>query len=112
EAFVEQGIVARELAFIKNYLVRSHAFEIDTAPKRLGHVLETDLLDLAADYHSGYVEHVKGVSLEAANAGAKERISHSDLVVVVVGTASEMLEKVKEAIPNLAAHDVVRFDAD
>jgi zinc protease len=34
--FVEKGISQRELAFIKNFLVRSHAFEVDTAPKRLG----------------------------------------------------------------------------
>jgi zinc protease len=112
EKLVDDGITARELAFIKNYLVRSHAFEIDTAPKRLGHALEVDLLDLPADYHAQYVEHVRNVELDAANAALKQRLSKDDLFVIVVGTASELLDKVTAAIPRLAEHKVVPHDAD
>ncbi len=112
EEFVEKGVTARELAFIKNYMVRSHAFEIDTAPKRLGQALETELLALPDGYHSRYVELVKAVEIEAANEAVRTRITPNDLVVVVVGTAGELLEKVRAAIPNLTAHDVVPFDAD
>jgi zinc protease len=112
EAFVDAGVTPRELAFIKNYLVRSHAFEVDTAPKRLGQALETDLLDLPDGYHARYVDHVKAVEVGAANASVKERISKEDLVVVVVGTASEMLDQVKNAIPRLARDEVVPFDRD
>lgn len=112
EQFTESGITARELSFIKNYLVRSHAFEIDTAPKRLGEALENDLLELPADYHSGYLERVKAVGLAEANAAVKRRLSTEDLVVVVVGTASELLEQVKDAIPRLASHEVVPFDRE
>jgi zinc protease len=109
---VEEGITARELAFIKNFLVRSHAFEVDTAPKRLGHALETELLALPDDYHSRYLEHVRAVELDAANAALKERLTPNDLVVIVVGTASDLIEKLKEAIPGLASHEVVPFDVD
>jgi zinc protease len=112
EEFVNEGVTARELTFIKNYLVRSHAFEVDTAPKRLGQALETDLLDLPDGYHARYVDNVRAVEVDASNAAIKERISKDDLVVVVVGTASEMLEKVKDAIPNLAEHKVVPFETD
>ena len=95
------GITPRELAFIKNYLVRSHAFEIDTAPKRLGQALEAELLDLPADYHTGYLDHVRAVTLESANAAVRERLTPKDLVVIVVGTASEILDEVTTAIPGL-----------
>jgi len=112
EDFTKDGITPRELAFIKNYLIRSHAFEIDTAPKRLGQVLEVDLLDLPADYHTHYLDHVRNVTLESANAAIAQRLSAENLVVVVVGTASEILEPVLKAIPNLVAHMVQPFDRD
>jgi zinc protease len=112
ESFIKDGITPRELAFIKNYLVRSHCFEIDTAPKRLGQTLEVDLLDLPADYHTGYLDHVRNVTLESANAAVRERLSAENLVVIVVGTASEILEPVQKAIPNLVDHTVIPFDRD
>lgn len=110
--FVEKGVTQKELGFIKNYLVRSHAFEVDTAPKRLGQALETELLGLPGDYHSAYVEHVKGATLEHANAAIKERLTAKDFVAVVVGTASETLDKVKASIPDLGEVEVVPFDRD
>ena len=112
EDFTKDGITARELAFIKNYLIRSHAFEIDTAPKRLGQVLEQELLDLPADYHTKYLEHVHAVTLESANAAVQKRLTAKDLVIVVVGTASEILDKVQKAIPDLVEHVVIPFDHD
>jgi len=112
EDFAKDGITPRELAFIKNYLIRSHAFEIDTAPKRLGQALEVELLDLPADYHTGYLDHVRAVTLETANTAVRERLSAENLVVVVVGTASEILESVLKAIPNLVDHSVQPFDRD
>ncbi len=112
EDFTKDGITPRELAFIKNYLIRSHAFEIDTAPKRLGQALEVELLDLPADYHTGYLDHVRAVTLESANAAVQSRLSADNLVVVVVGTASEILEPVLKAIPNLVDHSVQPFDRD
>lgn len=112
EDFVEKGIKKSELSFIKNYLVRSYAFEVDTAPKRLGQAIETELLELPADYHSKYVDHVKDVTLERAVEAPKTRLSTKDLVIIVVGTASETLEAVKAKIPNLASTDVVPFDGD
>ncbi len=112
EDFVEKGITKRELGFIKNYLVRSYAFEVDTAPKRLGQAIETELLDLPGDYHTRYVDHVRDVTLESANAAAASRLSAKDIVVIVVGTASDTLDAVQKKIPDLASTDVVPFDAD
>lgn len=112
EAFTNDGITKRELSFITNYLVRSHAFEIDTAPKRLGQALEVELLDLPGDYHSAYLDHIRAVTLEGANEAVKARLFPKDIVIVVVGTASEMLDKVKASIPDLASHDVIPFDRD
>ncbi|HWL86247.1 MAG TPA: pitrilysin family protein [Polyangiaceae bacterium] len=109
---LEKGITARELAFIKRYLARSYAFEIDTAGKRLHQALDVELLGLPADYYSGHVTHVEAVTLEAANLALKRRLNTRDLLVSMVGTASEIEAKVREAIPELTSHDIVPFDGD
>lgn len=112
EEFVKDGITEDELSFIKNYLVRSHAFDVDTAPKRVGQALEVEVLGLPADYHTRYLEHVKAVTRDAANAAIARRLTGKDVVISVVGTAEDLLEGVKAAIPDLASTTVVPFDTD
>ncbi len=112
ERFVNDGITARELAFIQRYLARSYAFEVDTASKRVQQALDVELLGLPADYFTRHVESVQGVTLEQANRAVKDRLHPENLVVTVVGTASEILDGVKGKIPRLASHEIVPFDQD
>jgi zinc protease len=112
EKFVNGGITPREAAFIQRYLVRSHAFDIDTAPKRLHQGLDVELLGLPKDYYSTYVEHVKAVTPETANAAVRARIRPEDLLVVVVGTASRTFDPVRDAVKNLGSHEIVPFDQE
>lgn len=108
----EKGITPRELSFVKKYMARSHAFDIDTPDKRVQLRLDTDLLGLPRDYHERYVENVKAVELEAANEAIRNRISEDDLVIAVVGTASAIADEVAKAIPDLSETIVVPFDAE
>jgi zinc protease len=110
EKFAANGITARELSFIKKFLTRSYAFEIDTATKRVHQDLDIEIMNFPADYHSGYVDQIKAVDLDAANAAIKNRIHPENLAVVMVGTAAQILEKVQAAIPNLASTKVIPFD--
>jgi zinc protease len=112
EQLVANGLSAKELAFIKRFLVRSHAFDIDTPAKRLGLELEVEVLGLPADYYSAYIPHVEAVTLEQANLAAKARLSVDDLLIVVVGTASQILDDVRAAVPRLAEHEVLPFDTE
>ncbi len=108
----KDGITQDELDFVKKYLVRSHAFEIDTARKRVHQKLESALYDLPEGYHSQFVERVEATTLEAANAAVRERISEDDMVIGVVGTHSEIGEAMVKAVPNLAGSEVVPFDIE
>ena len=112
EKLVTAGVSAKEVAFVKRYLVRSHAFEIDTPQKRMHQALDTHLLGLPADYHTGYVPKVLATSQEAVNAALARRIHTKDLGIVVVGTAKEIRDDLEKAIPDLARVSVVPFDAD
>jgi zinc protease len=108
----EKGITKKELSWAKKYLVRSHAFALDTASKRVGLLLDSALYGLPAGYYENYVEHIKAITLEQANASVQKRLSEQDLLVSVVGTAAQIGDAVKAAIPELSSSEVVAFDAE
>jgi zinc protease len=108
----EGGITNGELGWARRYLLRSHAFAIDTAAKRAGLALDAELYELPAGYYEHYLDSLRAVTLEQANQAVRERISEDDLLVAVVGTESDVGAAVREAIPRLAKHEVVRYDAD
>jgi zinc protease len=111
-ALRSKGITKKELAWAKKYLVRSHAFALDTASKRVGLLLDSALYGLPAGYYEEYIERIKGVTLEATNASVVQRLSEDDLLVTVVGTAAQISDAVKAAVPNLASSEVVAYDTE
>ena len=110
--WITAGITPRELSFVKKYLGRSYAFDVDTASKRLHQALDVELLELPVDYYSGYVEHVEAVTREGANEAVTKRLSLTDQLYVVVGTAADILPAIEAAIPDLASTEVVPFDRE
>jgi zinc protease len=111
-AFREEGITEEELGFVKRYLVRSHAFEIDTARKRVHQRLEAELFDLPEGYHDRYLTDVEAVDVASARTAVRARISEDDLVIGVVGTHAEIGKAIEKAIPNLAEVTVAPFDLE
>lgn len=111
-AWWEKGITERELSWAKRYLVRSHAFSVDTPSKRVGLLLDTLIYGLPAGYYESYLENVAAVTLDQVNSAIRERISPDNLLFSVVGTASEIGDGVRSAIDGLGEHEVVSFDAD
>ncbi len=109
---VAGGVTPREVSFIQRYLVRSHAFDVDTAAKRLHQALDVELLALPPDYFSGWVQRVREVTAEAASLAVKNRIHTENLLSVVVGTASQVLDPLRSALPGLTEASVVPFDAE
>ncbi len=111
-AWVAGGVTPREMSFIQRYLVRSHAFDVDTAGKRLHQALDVELLGLPGDYFNGWIDHVRAVTPESASRAVRDRIIPDDLLCVVVGTASQVLDPLRSAVPDLAEASVVPFDAE
>jgi zinc protease len=112
DAWVKDGVSAKEVTFIQRYLVRSHAFDVDTAAKRLHQALDVELLSLPADYYSSWLDQVRAVTPAAASEAVRRRITPQDVLAVVVGTASQVLEPLKAAVAGLASSSVVQFDAE
>lgn len=112
EKWRDKGVTPKELTFTKTYLTRSHVFDVDTAGKRVFSRLSTTLYDLPVDYHSRYLDNVKTVTKELADAAVQARIRPDALVIAVVGTHAEIGKAVEEAIPGLTDVRVVPFDVE
>ncbi|MFT3925416.1 MAG: pitrilysin family protein [Myxococcales bacterium] len=111
QSWVEGGITDEELAFAKSFLIKSHAFAVDTADKRLEQAVEVWLYDLPSDYFSDYTKHVEAVTTDQVNQALRARLSVDDLVLSVVATEGEIGTALK-ALPGLTSSEVVAFDAD
>ena len=55
---------------------------------------------------------MKAVTVASANEAVKSRISVDNLLSVVVGTASQILEQLEGSVANLVDTKVVPFDAE
>lgn len=110
EQWVKDGISKKELAWAKRYLVRSHAFALDTAAKRVSLKLDAELYQLPTGYYQDYEHRVQAVTLEQANDAIKARISADNLLITIVGTASEIQAPVEAVIDRLSGSETVAFD--
>jgi zinc protease len=108
----ERGVTKKELASAKRYLVRSHAFAVDTASKRVGLELESRLYDLPPRYHADYTKRVAAVTLDEVNQAIRNRIPERDLLIVVVGTANDIRTAIEGKIPDLGSTEVVAYDTE
>jgi zinc protease len=109
ERWVERGLSATELAAAKRYLHKSHAFEIDTSAKRLDQRLDIELLDFPKNHHSGFLKKLATVTRQEVADALQRRLSTRDLVLTVVGVASELAPKL-ERLPGVSSVEVVPFD--
>jgi zinc protease len=110
-SWIEHGIQEDELAFVKSYLVKSHAFSVDTADKRVEQAVDVWLYDLPSDYFSGYTKRIEAVSAADVNAALQRRLSAKDLVITVLATESALGDALR-GLPDLASVQVVPFDID
>jgi zinc protease len=108
----DEGLSESEFDWARRYLVRSHAFAVDTAAKRVGLALDAELYNLPPGYYTRYLENLRAATLEQANLAVRQRFSDENLLFSVVGTEATTFSDVKNAIPNLANAEVVRYDAD
>jgi len=105
--FVARGPSAAELRFAKSYLVKSHAFDLDTPQKRLEPRVEAEVHGLPRSFHEHFVERVEAVELAAARAAVHRRLAARDLTIAVVATAADVLPSLRPLADEVR---VVPFD--
>lgn len=110
DAWVAEGLSDDEVARASDHLVKSHAFDLETAEKRLEPQLETALYDLPRDYFPRFVEHVRAVTTRAAADAVRARIAKDDLSVALVATATDELLAGLASLPGVRAVERVAVE--
>ncbi|MGD8863627.1 MAG: pitrilysin family protein [Myxococcales bacterium] len=109
DRWVERGLTARELKASKGYLIKGHAFEVDTPAKRLDQDLDPELFGWPRDLNRRFVERVRKVERQDVARALRRRMSRRDQVITVVATADQLVPEL-EKLPDVASIDVVPFD--
>ncbi len=111
EKLLDSGISQRETQFAKSFLVNGHCFERDTAHKRIDPRVDVELFGLPPDHPYTFVERIRAVRREDANAAIARRLTAKDLAIVLVATASEVVPGL-EKLPSVREVTVVPYDSD
>jgi zinc protease len=111
EGFVHGGVPRHDHAFAKKYMVNSHCFALDTAPKRLEPKIDTNIYGLPDDFYDDYEKKVKKVTLDASRAAVREILSTHDVVIALTATAKDVTPAL-EKLPGVRSLDVVPYDRD
>jgi zinc protease len=109
DTWVEQGLRDDEVGRAKDYLVKSHAFDLETPAKRLDPRLETDLYALPADWHPQFLEHVRTVTPAEAHAAVGRHLATQDLSITLVATATDELLAALAALPGVVSVDRIDY---
>jgi len=110
QELIEGGVTEEELAATKSYLENSHVFSIDTAAKRASLALDRQLYDLPDDYHEAYIDRVRSLTVDQVQHALKQRLSHENLEITVLGTHKEIGAEVERCIEGLSGITVIPFD--
>lgn len=111
DQLIDGGITRDELRFAKDYLTNSHCFDVDTPSKRLDTRVDLELLGLPVDHYTRYLDFIRAVTLDDANAALRRRISPRDVALTIVATAKD-LRRPLSTLPNLTSLTTTRYDRD
>jgi zinc protease len=90
----DEPLASHDLQVAKDFMTGSFPLEIETPQDVAGQVADARLLGLPNDYLARYRDRVAAVSAEAVQRAAREHIRPDRAVVVVVGDATQILDKV------------------
>ena len=93
EQWCDKGLSAKEIRSAKRYLIKSHAFDRETAHKRLSAQLEAALYALPHDWHSGFAKRLSRVTRPSAHAAIRSFLDPSELTIALVATHTPELER-------------------
>lgn len=111
EAWLDRGLTRDEVRRAKRYLIKSHAFDRETAQKRLEPKLQTAAFGLPADWYASYERRIRAVKPAAAHEAVRECLSRDDLTIALVATASPELLDALANLPGVGSVSVESYEA-
>jgi zinc protease len=99
ERIVKEPIPAEELAAAHRYLADSFPLQIETADRVADLLADLRVYGLPDDYWDSFRTMIRKVSVNDALTAAKTYIHPESLVIVVVGTAAEIVPQLEKYGP-------------
>lgn len=110
EAWVDRGLTSEELRRSKRYLIKSRAFDLETAVKRLDLQLETLCYGLPPDWHGDYTGRIRAVTRADAHRATRTHLSSRDLAIAMVATVDDVLLERLGDLSGVRAVTPIPFD--
>lgn len=107
------SLQTKDILFAKDYLMKSHAFSIQTPESRLKRRTQLELCGLPQEYAFSFPERVSQVSEQQVVDALEKTLRPNELVLTLVATAETMLPELKkiEALDHIPI-EVVPYDQD
>jgi zinc protease len=93
----KDGITSQEFTMFQEKIVNSAGFMFNTAAKRVENKLMEKTLGLPDGFYEKYGENTKKVTLEQTNVAIKSFVKPNELLIMVLGTAKDLKEKLATA---------------
>lgn len=107
-----QGRLANDVVErTRSYLLNRYPFEVATAADMLFPVVRNELLGFAPEEIFATPKRLQAITVEDVGRAAQEHLRADDLAVVMVATASTVVDALRQRFPT-ARVDVVDFKAD
>lgn len=103
DRWVAKGLSGQEVKRAKRFMIKSHAFDRETASKRLDPRLDALAYGLPEDWPAGFEGRVRKVTAKAARAAVAEHLDPSSLTIAMVATATPELLTGLEGLHGIAS---------
>jgi predicted Zn-dependent peptidase len=108
--FREQGLSAQELAKVKTYRKGIYYIALQTAGALVAQLADIEFYGLPRDFIDSYQERIDQVSLQDANAAARDLFPYDDLLIVILGNAEGIKDQLREL--NLGEIQIEKFQPE
>jgi hypothetical protein len=95
----EEKVSESELTMAKNYLTGNFALSLESPQTIASFAINTERYNLPKDFYSNYLKMIEAVTIADVQDVSKKYIQPDRSIILVVGKASEIAEKLKKFSP-------------
>jgi predicted Zn-dependent peptidase len=109
--FMQGGVTTDQVIFFRNFLVGSHASEMDAPEQRLDARVSAEIAGLPPDFVDTLPARLEAVTPAAVNAAIKRHVHARDLAITMVASAPVMKKLLVASKIRESDVDVVPFES-
>jgi predicted Zn-dependent peptidase len=109
---MESGVTAEQIDLFREFLIGSHASDMDAPEHRMDARVTAEIAGLPPDFVDTFPDRLRAIKPAAVNAALKRHVHARDLAITMVATAPVMKKLLVAAKLRESDIDIVPFDRD